>query len=436
MPQTRANFDPVLKERYAPYINKVLYNMFRILKYVTKSKEPWEGRHVRFPVHVKRSHSVGAIPAGEALPTAGAQTFVECQIPMRQVRGHLRINEDLIITAKTDKGSFVRPLTYAMEQLILELSRYQNRSAWADGTGKIGEVESYSSGTVTTSRLADAAGANINGNADNRYIVAGMQVDIYDPTGVTPRVQNAEVTSSNISNGTFVISGGVVTSSPVAGDNIYVARPSGTSPHNNDPMGIGGIVDDATYVSTLDNVSRSSYPIWNAQVINAGTHGSPGALTLALMDRLYDLTSYGGAGMEVDAIWCDPSLRRAFLALLQGQRRFVGSDKYKEGFQEGRTDKDFSTDIDFNGKPILPDRDCPWRTLFMWAAGVVGYYEAAPGHWVQAPGASIINPVPGVAGLFAAEYALMYNLGPTRYGPNCSGAMRHVSVTVDRSVDA
>ena len=434
MPQNLANFDASLKEWYDGQIRVVLNYQARLKKRLKKGTKKWEGRHVRFPAHVQRSHAVMFGIGGEALPAARHQTTVEVQIPRRQIWGHIRITDDVVNAARSDAGSFERPVAFEVKMMTMEIVDMCNRSAWGDGSGKIAEIESWTGGTstVTTSRLADAAGAGINGNADNRYIKAGMQVDIYTSAGAAV-IQSAEVTSVNISNGTFVISGGVGAGTPAAGDGVYVARPSRSSPVDNEPMGVGGIVDDASFVTELHNVDRSTYPIWNSQVINAGTHAAPGALSLDILQRAFVLASEGGVG-EPEQLWGHYSVRREYIALLTENKRYTQDYSYKEGIKEGQTEEDFSTTLEYNGRPFYFDKHVPWRSIFLFHGEAVKVWESGEPHWVQDGKGGILSLVPGSAGLFQGQYAYYYNLGTDDAGPNSACVIRHITSTVDRVV--
>lgn len=434
MPQTLASFDASLKEWYEGQIRQVLNDQARLKKRLKKGSKKWEGRHVRFPAHLQRGWGVGFLTAGEALPAAGNEVTAEVQIPRRQLWGHIRITHDVINAARSDAGSFERPVAFETKRMTQNLIQQCNRSAWGEGDGKLGEVESYNAGTltVTTSRMTDAAGSGLNGNADNRYIHAGMHVDIYSSAGAA-HVQNATVDSVNIANGTFVISGGTITLNPAAGDGIYLARPSGTSPIDGEPMGVGGIIDDGTFVATLHNISRTTYPIWNSQVINAGTLAAPGSLTEDLLQRGFDLASEGG-GRKITQMWAHYSVRRELLALTVTQRRYEKPYEYKAGFKEGQTDTDLETSLYFNEAPFLFDKHCPWRTIFMWDDEAVKLWESNEGEWVTDGRGGILTLVPGTAGLFQAQFAYYYNIGTDDTGPNSACVIRHIASTIDRVV--
>lgn len=64
---------------------------------------------------------------------------------------------------------------------------------------------------------------------------------------------------------------------------------TGTGNSNKDFIGLGGIVDDGTDVSTIGTLSRTTYPVLNATRTSFG-----GQLTLAKLATLYSAVSGGG----------------------------------------------------------------------------------------------------------------------------------------------
>lgn len=431
MPQTISSFDASLKEYYEGPVRRVINHNSRVMRYTKKDTKPWEGRLVRFPVHVQRSEAVAFLQGGEALPATQNQVTIECQINRKQCWGHIGLTDDLIEAAKTDRGSFERPMALEIEGMARDFVSVQNRAAFGTGEGKLGEVKSYNAGTttVTCTAMTDPQGSGINGNAGNRFVRVGMLLDIYTSGGVARKL-GVKVTSMNVANNTFVLTGGTG-ADPQATDGFYRARPSQLSPINNEPMGMGGVLDDGTYVGVLHNINRTTYPIWQAQILNAGTFAAPGALTLDLLQRAFDMASEGGNG-EPRILWAHYSVRREYLKLLVTDRRYIEPYKYEPGFKESQTEEDLKTTLEFNGVPFVFDKDCPWATIFGHAPGTFTNWENAPGHWVQDGKGGVFQLVPGTAGLFQAQFSSYYNFGTNLAGPNSGFAIRNISATVDR----
>lgn len=431
MAQNSTNFDKSLKDHYGPLIMEILNQKVKLLNALKKGERPVEGRQVRFPIHKSRNNSAGYISAGGTSKAAGNQGYDEIVIPYRDMGGFIEITQKVILQSKSDRGAFARAAQEEITGMVKDILIQANRSAWGDGTGKVAEVESFNSGTgaITLKNLGDAAGTGINANAGNRYLRVGDIISVYTSAGAA-RNLGAEITAKSISADTVTVTLGSG-SNPAAGDGVYFHNPDGTDPTTLDPMGIGGIIDDGTFVGTLHGVVRSSLPLFNAQVINVGSApNSAGALTTAVMQRLEDMLFDAGYGEKYN-IWCHASVRRAYLDLLDDGRRYIEPFVYDPGFKEDKSDKGLKTTLNFNGHPIIAERDCPWQTMF-YQNDVIKKWVLGQGSWVEDDGGGVLRLVPGRFAVFEGQYSWYYNIAPEAEGPNSCGVLRFINATPDR----
>lgn len=430
MTMTLANMNNLLKVQYLGAFRKVINFQARTVKMFKPGAKTWSGLQIEFPVHVQRSNAVAVGIGGENGPTAGYQHSAKTTIPAKQVYGYIRITKDAILQSKNRQAAFEQAVAIEMKGMSMEFLDLQERMIWGDGSGKIGEVEAYTAGTltVTTSRLSDSAGSGLNGNADNRYIRIGQRLDFYN--GSSARMQGAVVTSVDISNGTFVITAGTG-SNPAAGDGIYLARPSGATPIDMDPMGIPGIIDDGTYVSSLHGMSRTTYPIWKSQIINAGTFAAPGALQESMLQRAFDAADEGGAARP-SWLCAHHSTRQKVVELLLVNRRYMDPLEYQAGFKENNGEGAPRTELSYNGVPFMVSKYCPWRTIFGTNSDVIRFYQVADPDWIDDGNGGVLQRVPSVNGTYEAQMLMMYNIGTDDMGPNSAFAIRNISTTVDR----
>lgn len=429
MPQTSTTFDAVLKEDYGPQICKVLNNKVRLRKLLYKNKRPSEGRRVVFPAHVSRGHSFRYQTAGGDLANAGNQGTAEVRITYKEAFGHIRITETVMKQSKTKRGAFEYAVAFELENAIHDMAVQENRAAFLDGSGKLAEVSSYVAvtGVLTLKDLTTAAGTGVCGNVGNRYLKVGDVIDVYTSAGVV-RKQGCEITALSISANTVTLSGGVG-ADPAATDGVYLNQPDLSTPIDKDPMGLDGIISNAT--TTLFNVSRTTYPIWKAQVLSLGTFAAPGNLTLDAMQRMEDMLTDAGYGDDY-IMFGHASARREFANLLVSDRRYTSPHEYAAGFKESKDESNLQTTLTFNGKPYIPERDCPWRTTYFLNRQAIQMFELADVHWVEDDKGAVLRLVPGKAGLYEAQLAHYYNIGVEAMGPNCCGKITDFSVTIDR----
>lgn len=432
MPMTLANIDNLLKVQYLGVCRNVINFQARTVKACKPGTKTWSGKEIQFPFHSQRSNAVSFGIGGEDGPTAQYQQQAKVTIPLRQMWGFIRITKDAISASRDRSGAFEKAVSFEMEGMTKEMVDMAERSIWGDGTGKIGEVESYNAGTltVTTSRMSDTVGSGLNGNADNRYIRVGQVLDFYT-SGSALRSASATVASVNLSNGTFVLSAAASPSNPAAGDGIYIARPSGSTPIGMEPMGIPGIIDDGTYVATIHGVVRATYPIFNAQIINAGTFASPGAFQENILQRAFDAADEG-SGMRPKWLFCHHSVRQEVVKQLVVNRRYMDPLEYQAGFKEGNGEGLPQTELSYNGVPFMVSKYCPWGTIFGWNPNVARFYQYQEPSWVEDGNGGVLSRVPSINGTYEAQMWWPYNVSVDDNGPNSSFAIRFISATVDR----
>lgn len=429
--QNSTNYDKALKDDYGPQIMRILNNKVKLLNALKKGNRKVEGRQVRFPIHLSRNNSARYLNSGGSSQSAGRQGYEETIIPYRDMGGFIEITEKVKLQSQTNKGAFAEALTEEVTNLVKDIYIQANRSAWGDGTGKLGEVDSFNAGTqvVTLKNLGDAAGTGINANAGNRYIRVGDVLDFYTSAGAVRKL-GVQVTAKSIANDTLTLLGGTG-ADPAAADSVYLSNPDGDDPTVLDPMGMGGIIDDGTFVGTLHNVSRTTFPIWKAQVINVGSApNASSALSIQIMQRLEDMLSDSGYGEKYN-IWCHASVRRAYLDLLDDGRRYIEPYLYDPGFKEDKSESGMKSTLNFNGHPIIQERDCPWQTMF-FQSDIVRKWTLGEGHWVEDDGGGVLRLVPGRFTTFEGQFAWYYNLACEAEGPNSCGALRFISATPDR----
>jgi hypothetical protein len=425
-------FDAALKDYYEGMIREILNRQARLHAYLQPGGKTVSGRSVVFPVNVQGSPAAVARRAGGALPPAKPQVLVQSSIPPQEWWVRIQINADLIQQARDDRGAFERPVAFEIKRSTEDLIEKMNRSGFGDGTGCIAEVDSLSSQVITLKDLSDAQGTAFNANQGNRYIKIGDVLDVSVQATAVVRQSQLTVTAKNVANNTVTVTG--TTTGIVSGDQVYLANPDndGTLLKNFDPMGIGGVIDDGSYVNTLQGINRTTYPIWaaNATNPNGATFASPGALTLDLFQQCVDMAALGGPGFPGVAL-CDHASRREYLKLVVTDRRYQEKFKYDPGIRESHLKEwPWETTLDFDGFPLALDKHCPWRTFFFLDPRAVRKWIWQEFTWLKSGrgAGDTLYLLPGIAGTYEGQGFNMYNYGTDEAGPAGSTVLRNVSV--------
>jgi hypothetical protein len=213
-------------------------------------------------------------------------------------------------------------------------------------------------------------------------IKAGMIVDIYTDSGGDPSstrtvdsVQVTATTATTLTMGTAI----------TCADGEHVIREDA---RGQELLGLDAIVDDDT--GTIYQISRSTYPEWQSNEVDA----SSAPLSLDLMQQAFVAAEENGEG-DISLGVTDYTQWRKYGNLLVGDRRFPTALSLDGGF----------TALDFNGIPIVPDRDCQALRMYFLDESTFTIYEMTAGwQWDETDG-RILHKVSRQA----AYEALLYN---------------------------
>ena len=275
--------------------------------------------------------------------------------------------------SKDDKGAIVRALESEIKGVTTDLKKEVNYQLFNDGTAVRGLVngDPGAGGTETTITL-DNPGTN--------YINDGMKIDFLNPTGGAVRTYGDSLTVSTVDSSTELTLSAVLNASNTIADNDYVTREDATDQAGTsyEMMGLKGIVDDGTYVTTLHNLSRTSYEWWKCSTFstddNSGTNRD---LTLDLMQSA--ITAVEKNGGKVNLILTTFDLRDAYAALVVADKRFVNTLELDGGFKG----------LEYSGIPLVADVDCPPNTMFFLDTSHLQIMQMSDWDWMDRDGATL-----------------------------------------------
>lgn len=381
MPQTLSAWDAVLKEYYESSVVSQIENKTRILKSFGEADAPTvDGRRVVFPLHIGRNTGVMSSVEGATLPTAGRQNFIDIHIPLRKTVGRINITKDVIDASRTNRGSFKRAMATEMDGLVRDIADYRNEVLCGYGTGVLADLAGTES-SATSWQLKDP-GDFVGTVNPNRFIIPGMTIALIRSGAV---LANSAVTVSGVTeSGSFdTITVAANTASGLVDDKLVRAATTTTTAvtntdYLNPVMGLLGLVDDGTFVQTLHGVNRTTYPVFRSFVLS-----SVGALSLDAMQRAFDAAETKGQG-TISQMWCEHSVRRAYLTLLEADRRYTSEKLMKP---DGGTVAVKGSDITFGGVPFLTERDFPYGFIVGVDQDTLQRYVNVRGEWEDEDGA-------------------------------------------------
>ena len=150
-------------------------------------------------------------------------------------------------------------------------------------------------------------------------------------------------------------------------DYVFLAHYDGdTTPSvsnvNAEIMGLQGLIDDASNVTTFEGQSRSTYPWWKSYVSDSSTQRS---LTEELMHETFlEAKKKGDPKYALTHF----DLFSAYGQLLSPDRRYTDKMVLKGGF----------TGLSFNDIPIVADYDCPYDEMYFIDPSTLSVEDLSP----------------------------------------------------------
>jgi hypothetical protein len=355
MPATLATVASILKEVYEPQIQKQLNDDAVTLRRIEKSFEGVSsnlgGRYVTFGIKTRRNNGIGARNELEALPKAGQQGYAAARVGLKYLYGTIQITGQTIELANENYQAFASALDQETSGLQTDLAKDLNRQVYGNGTGQVA--------------IVSADGANTFTVLDTMYLQLGEQIDVYDITGVTPKIVNRQITAINTGTGVCTYDGadGTVVATDIVVRTGNVGR---------EWTGLAKIVTNA---NVLYNIDPAVETVWKSEV---DTSGANRALSEGLMINMVDrIRSNGG---KVTAIFQNLGVRRAYFNLLVAQRQFTNTKEFAGGF----SGLSFVTD---SGEiPVVVDIDTPKNSQWFLNEGELTLYRAKDWSWLDRDG--------------------------------------------------
>lgn len=339
-------YDKVVHEQV--FTKNVLFN--NILRNVGHS----QGSTTKYiSVHYGRNIGSAAGTESLTLPTAGNQTYEQANVTMKYNFHTITLTDVALQASKRSKEFLVNALESEYEGARNDMQRQLSRQGYGIGNGVIGLLNG------TTGFDTPMVGRYVTD-----YVEVGSPV-MFDTTTTTTTESSAIWThiATITANDTF-------TATTTGSDNDYVflahSKGSSTAPDTSNKgreiMGLKGLIDDASNVTTLQGLSRSSYIWWNSYVNDNTTQRS---LTDALLHTTYLEAMKKGSPKYALTSY---DVYSAYGQLLSPDRRYTSDMKLNGGF----------TGLEFNGMPLVPDYDAPYDELYFIDPSVLSVEDLAP----------------------------------------------------------
>jgi len=375
----RTTASAVLKEVYLPTVREQLVNQNEYLAQVETNSEDVEGLETVLSLHVSRNEGIGSRKELELLPEAGNQGFVKQRVNLKYHYGRLQLSGPVIRSARSDSGSWIRPLENETKGVVMDEKRDEERQLLGTSDGVIAAtgVTTAANAVVTTATKTQL-----------RQLRVGMYVDIGTVASPTTIAQNRKITAINLTTGVVTIDGAVVTTS--AAHRIFRTGNGGAGADQREYTGLQSIVDST---GTLFGVDPTVYPEWASYEKDAAGAAISDTLIGELIDEIDIISPSGVPNWGIT----DHVQARKYGATLVAQKRFNNTAELKGGF----TGIEASTG---SGTLVVSTlRDCPVQTFFGLNTEHLGLHEASEWEFMEEDG-NVLNRIPNKDGYEATLF--------------------------------
>lgn len=292
------------------------------------------------------NESVGAITESESFRTIDNEHYAQWKVNPKVLVAPIEFSGLSAAAADSDEESFVSIVVDALDMAKERLLKDENRQFFGLGTGLLAVPTGVVASDATSFLVASA-----------QYLRANMVIDIYN--GATKTVDSKRILDVDKVAGRVVFStslgAALNATSELVKENIRDSAPT----DGKEMMGLRGIVDDGTDLTTFENISAADSRIWRGRRIDA----SGANLTSDLLQRLLDDVEVLG-GLAPDTLITHQRQRRKYLDIVVPQKRYM----------DGKMDAGFMK-LSFNGIDMFLDSDCQSDTVYALVKKHIQKYE-------------------------------------------------------------
>lgn len=337
----------LLKNVYRGGLIDLLNADMPVYRAADKVKDQYSGNQVVRALRTRRGQGLGAGSDGGTLPKIGRSVNTQATISAKYNWLRFGITAGMIKASQSNDGSFVRGYANELKQAYNDFKTDINRQLCSDGTGAIALVN-----TASTASSSLVIKGRTTGEPALKYIDVDVTFDVVRSSvvvysGVT--VSAVSATTAASATATITLDQAITCS---AGDSII--RSGSLS---SELQGLFYALDGGT--STIYAIDRTSALAYQGNYTDASTLASA-QLNLNVMQSLWNEGLRRGNVGSYNAIFTDFGSLGYYQKLLTPDKRYVNSTEGDGSF--GSKGKFF---LEFNGVPIVPDKDMPVKMLFL-----------------------------------------------------------------------
>lgn len=384
---TDSELTGLLKNVYAQFREKVQNQVTPLLAQLQKAKAGgprnlrWGGNNVFFDVVIGRAAGASFSPGGYFPPDTTAR---EVQANVGVVRAYTtrQIDGLAFVGTSSKEAAFTTIVKKTMEE-IKDASRLLMQQALHNKSD--GVVAIIGTATSSTSIIVASPYGVSDAGQGALLISVGDNIAVLDTSSANAVLGRAQVTAVSMSGDNATLTLDSAISGMAATDKIVKATASDTS-FNGAMNGLISITNRGAAYNTLHNIDGSTYNIWDAIRMTAGTD-TPDAAQPTESDIWQLITTIANRSGK-DALsnpkdfllMTTPGLQKKLMDSMVGQRRFDASEfatEIKGGYKA----------VSICGIPCVQDYYVPAGTVYLLHIPSLAWVDAKDWGFVEFEGA-------------------------------------------------
>lgn len=324
-------------------------------------------------------------------------TVVQSSTLIPTVHGTVQISGRVMRRMGSDKVAFANWAQRILPARAKRVAFHLDRAAVGTGTGIIGRIQdAVPDGTDI---IGDAFGITGLEGAGNLILRGDSLKYTANADGTTIRAGTAVV--NNKPNGlTGAFSVVTMPTSTAQGDYVFLGDANVLSA-GKEIMGLEGIIDNGTNLSTIQNLLRSTYLEMNAQIVDSSTAQFGSTLSEEVIDYADSTAFEQGDGGEPNLLLVNRSGNRSFWKTLKADRQITNP---RGNYAGGRQKLEML--INDRMVQVKPCRKIPLSRAYGIDTRSIKRADIGPGGWVDTTGAvwRQVQDATGIKDAYVAFY--------------------------------
>lgn len=400
------SFSDILKQVYEPVLQNLsvveseLWDLFTQEEAFQVTEGP-DGKQINMAHVFSYGGGVGFMGENDYIYASQDPNIKQSNITIKQAAAVVEMSGRVMRRVREGQAAFASWANEILPQRVQRLAFHKDRALMGAGNGILFQLNGTPGG---------ATGIAIN----NAFGISGLGTATYNTwqgdslrfsgavDGSVLRTGPAVTQAVHYGPSTFDVD--VLPTGAAAGDYVALGDANVNAFGSKENMGLQGIVDDGTVVPTFQGLSRTTYPLMQAQIVNSATAnggiygGTFGEELLEFADR----QAYEHGLGKPDVIVCSRAARASYWKSLKADRRFndpAGSyvgGLSRDGLRMIVGDRELGLKV---------TRKCPTSLAFLVQKDTLRMFRVGPGRWDDTSG-SIWNRTIDTTGRKDAYYAV------------------------------